>query len=813
MEEITLPSSDASTLLHSARLSPIVWRSVESSTMDDETNRHVVEPLGVADHALSQHTVCHEQTSVTAYRISSSVADTGSESCTEYLIAPKREARPTEVHRSMRWYAQLVAAVKILFVGSAASKYAKRRSPAMLDAWGLFVEYGCLDPNSDLMRMWDSVVMVLVFWTSVATPYDVAFLEVRLNFVFAINRAVELLFALDILRNFMLPVRDGGNTVSMYSRSRIAKYYLRGWFFVDFVSILPFDTLNVLLGDSSVDGRLSAVRMLKVLRLLKVARLARNGRISFGKKRGAEVVNYTFLQLVHFLVITLMVAHWIACGFKLVSVLEATCPLERKSYVPAFDPTDPDDVPPFDGAVGCGGWLGKRARMENRMHMIDPYDKLSNWDIFEQYLNALYWSVMTVSTIGYGDLTPTTQFETMYAIVAMLLGGFMFGYVIGAVGNIIATREAKKNQTYRQMEDLNEFIASNKLDNHLAEQLRRYFGYRGRSMSVSSYNSLLSHMSPELRGRVLMSTNQLWIRKVALFHGAPIEFIVQVALVLNKHVYPPQEAIIKPGQLADRLYIINRGVVAGNGKLLTIGQFAGEEALLRYDAGRASYLMKALTFVECSSLHREDLINIFKHFPEMNTKWRRYTLHMVFRSEVMAYCDAVRLLSRELEEARDTEGVQTKRRISIGMMLGTGMPQRTLHYMQKLREYIIVEPKEAERLREAATKVQAIYRGHRDRKLAIQMKWRAIFSMQRRSRTRIAMLETASSNAARAAPLSCSAVCLSSDSSKVRSTADSAEGDIEADVLYAQHATVLDAIASLRQEVKSLSKRLGTFAG
>ena len=47
------------------------------------------------------------------------------------------------------------------------------------------------------------------------------------------------------------------------------------------------------------------------------------------------------------------------------------------------------------------------------------------------YIASLYWTVTTVTTVGYGDITPTAPAERVYAIICMVVGTGVFGYVIG----------------------------------------------------------------------------------------------------------------------------------------------------------------------------------------------------------------------------------------------------------------------------------------------------------------------------------------------------------------------------------------------
>lgn len=43
-----------------------------------------------------------------------------------------------------------------------------------------------------------------------------------------------------------------------------------------------------------------------------------------------------------------------------------------------------------------------------------------NWGT--QYLNSLYWSLVTMLTVGYGDISPQNNYEKIYCIITMLIG-------------------------------------------------------------------------------------------------------------------------------------------------------------------------------------------------------------------------------------------------------------------------------------------------------------------------------------------------------------------------------------------------------
>lgn len=67
------------------------------------------------------------------------------------------------------------------------------------------------------------------------------------------------------------------------------------------------------------------------------------------------------------------------------------------------------------------------------------YVGLEYSDPFTQYIRALHWSLQTLTTVGFGDVPPQTNWEKLYAILWMGVGSAFFSFMIsnlqGAMGD------------------------------------------------------------------------------------------------------------------------------------------------------------------------------------------------------------------------------------------------------------------------------------------------------------------------------------------------------------------------------------------
>ena len=61
--------------------------------------------------------------------------------------------------------------------------------------------------------------------------------------------------------------------------------------------------------------------------------------------------------------------------------------------------------------------------------------KKDNW--YDVYVTAFYYSAITMSTIGYGDIIPKSTYERFLNVFIAKFGCGMFGYGINEIGNIV----------------------------------------------------------------------------------------------------------------------------------------------------------------------------------------------------------------------------------------------------------------------------------------------------------------------------------------------------------------------------------------
>ena len=256
----------------------------------------------------------------------------------------------------------------------------------------------------------------------------------------------------------------------------------------------------------------------------------------------------------------------------------------------------------------AAGWLALRGIPEGA----------DRWTL---YLRSLYWCISTITTIGYGDITPANNAQIMYAIVVMIFGVGMYGYVIANISTIIGNLQPARTRYLANMEKLGAFMRSREIPPAMQRRIRDYYGYVWEHRLGYDETSIVQGLPPGLLVEVSLFLKRDIIQKVPFLKGAGEDLIREIALVMHPVVYTPGDFVFHAGEPGADMFFIARGhceVVGTDGAaiLATLreGDFFGEIALLEHRTRSAS--VRAVTYCDLYRLDKESFERVIAKFPE-----------------------------------------------------------------------------------------------------------------------------------------------------------------------------------------------------
>jgi potassium voltage-gated channel Eag-related subfamily H protein 7 len=470
------------------------------------------------------------------------------------------------------------------------------------DTRGSFI----VNPNSNFARQWDMLMVALLIFTALVTPFEVAFLTSAFDFLFVINRMVDFGFMCDMVLNFFLGYFDENEARMVWNQKRIASRYLKGWFSIDLVSILPFDTVALAMNSKEL-SQLKILRVIRLLRLIKLMRIFRSSRV-IKRIQSNSGLSFSTWALIKFLVLVLICLHWTACVW--------------------------------------GMWPSMGENENNWYLMAD----LELSGVGDKYLASIEFSLMAM-VMGYGDFTPANSSERTVAVILMILGGSVYAYVIGAICGVVSERDPATSEYQANVDLLNDYMEEIKLPKSQRTKLREYFTHCKQIFRMKYFHDVLENMSPELQGEVAKHTHGSWLYEIPFFNADKEEerdrFLVSVALALVPKAFGPNEMVYREGDMAISMFIVQRGLAACNGRVLSSGHFFGEDMIAGSDEepSRRAADVRSLTFLDVYEFEREQLGEILENgdFDATQSKIRRQVIRIALKRKFMEILRLVKI--------------------------------------------------------------------------------------------------------------------------------------------------------------------------
>ncbi|XP_068516683.1 potassium voltage-gated channel subfamily H member 4 isoform X2 [Anas acuta] len=439
--------------------------------------------------------------------------------------------------------------------------------------------------------LWDWLILLATFYVAVTVPYNVCFTGTEdspsaARSTIVSDIAVEMLFILDIALNFRTTyVSHSGQVV--YEPHSICIHYVATWFFVDLIAALPFDLLYVF--NVTVT---SLVHLLKTVRLLRLLRLL---------QKLERYSQYSAMVLTLLTSMFALLAHWMACVWYVIGR------------------TEMESNDPLTWDIGWLHELGKRLEA--------PYinSSVGGPSIRSAYIASLYFTLSSLTSVGFGNVCANTDAEKIFSICTMLIGALMHAVVFGNVTAIIQRMYSRRSLYHTRMKDLKDFIRVHRLPQQLKQRMLEYFQTTWSVNNGIDANELLHDFPDELRADVAMHLNKD-ILQLPVFQTAGRGCLRSLSLHIKTSFCAPGEYLLRQGDALQANYFVCSGslevlkdnvvlAILGKGDLIG-AELPGEEQVMKSKAD-----VKALTYCDLQHVGLGGLRQVLQLYPEYAAKF------------------------------------------------------------------------------------------------------------------------------------------------------------------------------------------------
>ncbi|WVZ62074.1 hypothetical protein U9M48_011861 [Paspalum notatum var. saurae] len=390
-----------------------------------------------------------------------------------------------------------------------------------------------VSPYDPRYRLWEHSLVALVVYSAWVSPFEFGFVPAPAGPLAAADNAVNAAFAVDIALTFFVAYADSKTYLLQDDPRKIAWRYATSWLALDVASTVPTELSRRILPHEA--------RTYNFFGMLRLWRLHRVGTL-FTQLEKDRMFSYFWVRCTKLICVTLFAVHCAGCFY----------------YLLADRYPDPAHT-----------WLSSS---------MPEFHHQSLW---KRYAASMYWSITTLTTVGYGDMHAVNTGEMVFTTLYMLFNLGLTAYLIGNMTNLVVHGTSRTRKYRDAIKAASSFAVRHQLPARLQEQMVSHLSLKFRTDSEGlQQQETLESLPKAIRSSISHHLFFSLVQNVYLFQGVSNDLIFQLVSEMNAEYYAPREDVILQNEAPSDFYILVTGsVLAG---MARAGDVVGEIGVLCY---------------------------------------------------------------------------------------------------------------------------------------------------------------------------------------------------------------------------------------
>ena len=423
-----------------------------------------------------------------------------------------------------------------------------------------------ISPSSCFIKIYDIILfsssMIYLFFVPYCFSKDNLILEEH-KVIIVILTIVDLIYILDLIFNFFRAYHNFDENL-VRNNKFIFLHYIQSWFLFDFFQAFPYYSLFKFLERDCINFNVCPIAgvskykvkpilyLLILIKIVKVYKLFKENNTILSLGEAISQIeffdNYGYILFAIFYSLSFM--NLCAC-----------------IYI-------------FLGENSHPGWLAKINIKD------EPY--------IHKYVASAYFIQVTITTVGYGDITGNSYAEIVYQMLLLIIGTIAYSFIISYISNYIY----KKNQKSLTFEKNLGILKEIKLHNpYLKDTIYREVlkNLHNEQLYEKKDKSLLFECLPySLKNKLIMEMYKPFVENFVFFkENENSDFVVKVVTSLKPLISFKNDILIQEGDFIKEIFFVKTGVLSLN---ITIDKLNVENSLKKY-LGRNELGVITVSFV------------------------------------------------------------------------------------------------------------------------------------------------------------------------------------------------------------------------
>lgn len=385
-------------------------------------------------------------------------------------------------------------------------------------------------PHSMFRNIWGTILMLLLLFMITSIPIRASYffytsLTPSVITLIAFDVLYDLLYIADIILSSLFFAYSVNGLNVCVRREIKQKYFSNRTFIIDIFSVVPFEYITIFFD----------IRYFAVIRLVKLVRAIHlfETVASFDAFLSYYEIslNNTVKTLFKYISVLLLFSIYAASGMLIIgSIFQNVYHGRYKTWVISDN--------------------------ENESFDIDHND----WNGSVRYFRSIYFVIVGVTTVGYGDITPKNTYETFYTAIFVLIGGIMYPAIIGSLASLMMELNATRKNFKHKTAVVRKYMEMKSYTMPLTDRIIRFYDYIWSRQHGIDEISILKDLSAPLRTSALEYVISNSFKRVSFFSNVESDCIKSLYQTVEPTIFLPNDIILGYGELGNALYFLEHGL-------------------------------------------------------------------------------------------------------------------------------------------------------------------------------------------------------------------------------------------------------------
>ena len=437
------------------------------------------------------------------------------------------------------------------------------------------------EPNSVFLFVLDSITFVssfiILFYLPIHLSKKLFFCHSFMNLDTIIFYSIDFIYIFDLIINFYRSYYNFEENL-IKNNYLIFLHYLKTWFLFDLISSIPIYTiLNVFEGTCIKDN------------IYNDSKLVNNGKHSYHYNINLNNMHYILLLVK--VIKTLKIFKKNVALNKIRKFCNETNALNKWTdvllYLFFF-------ISFLNFTASIYIFIGRNI-FESWIHLNGLEEK----KFINIYIGAIYYLVMTVTTVGYGDLLGKSVAEIIFQIIMIIAGTCIYSWIISSISTYVKKLNEKNLKYEEKIQILEEIKLNSHINKNLYNKIIRLLNYRKYHEEETEKNIILESVPNALKNTLLIEMYKTYINEFTFFRGIENrDFIVQIISKLSPIIGTKGDILIQEGEYIEEIIFVKNGVLSLE---VWIDMLYPEESVHNYLIDNGFIDLKGGSFFQASS--------------------------------------------------------------------------------------------------------------------------------------------------------------------------------------------------------------------